>query len=201
MKLKYVLAITLFTVFFAGNMNAGIKYEMTVAQDSSGDFTTIQEAINATKAFPDKRITINIKNGVYHEKVKVYAWNNLLTLKGESTEKTIITFDDYFDKIGLGRNSTFLTYTLMVDADDCIIQNLTIVNSSGLVGQAVALHVEGDRCEFVDCKILGNQDTVYASGEDCRQYFLRCYIDGTVDFIFGASKALFQDCTNNSKAN
>ncbi len=180
---------------------AEIKYEMTVAQDGSGDYTTIQDAINATKAFPDKRITINIKNGVYHEKVKVHAWNNLLTLKGESTDKTIIIYDDYFGKIDLGRNSTFYTYTLLVDADDCIVQNLTIVNSSGPVGQAVALHVEKDRCQIVDCKILGYQDTVYAAGEGSRQYFLRCFIEGSVDFIFGASTALFEDCTINSKTN
>ncbi len=200
MKMKYVLAITLLALFFAGNIKADIKYEMTVAQDGSGDFTTIQEAINASKAFPDKRITINIKDGVYHEKVKVHAWNNLLTLKGESKEKTIITNGDYFDKIDLGRNSTFFTYTVLVDADDCIIQNLTIENSAGPVGQAVALHIEGDRCEFVDCKLLGYQDTVYAAGENCRQYFLRCYIDGSTDFIFGAATALFQDCIIHSKA-
>ncbi len=180
---------------------AEIKYEMTVAQDGSGDFTTIQEAINATKAFPDKRITINIKNGVYREKVKVHAWNNLLTLKGESTDKTIITYDDYFSKIDLGRNSTFYTYTLMVDADDCIVKNLTIINSSGPVGQAVALHLEKDRCQIIDCKILGYQDTVYAAGEGSRQWFCRCFIEGSVDFIFGAATALFEDCTINSKTN
>ncbi len=180
---------------------AEIKYEMTVAQDGSGDYTTIQDAINATKAFPDKRITITIKDGVYHEKVKVHAWNNLLTLKGESKDKTIITYDDYFGKIDLGRNSTFYTYTLLIDADDCIVQNLTVINSSGPVGQAVALHVEKDRCQIVDCKILGYQDTVYAAGEGSRQYFLRCYIEGSVDFIFGAATALFEDCTINSKTN
>ncbi len=178
-----------------------IKYELTVAQDGSGDFTTIQAAINASKAFPDKRITINIKNGVYREKVKVHAWNNLLTLRGESKDKTIITYDDYFSKIDLGRNSTFYTYTLMIDADDCIVQNLTVINSSGPVGQAVALHIEKDRCQIVDCKILGYQDTVYAAGEGSRQYFLRCFIDGSVDFIFGAATALFEDCIINSKAN
>ncbi len=179
---------------------ADIKYEMTVAKDGSGDYTSIQDAINATKAFPDKRITITIKNGVYKEKVKVYAWNNLLTLRGESADKTIITYDDYFKKIDLGRNSTFHTYTLMIDADDCIVENMTIANTSGPVGQAVALHVEGDRCEFVDCKITGYQDTVYASGEGSRQYFLRCYIDGSTDFIFGAATALFQDCEIHSKS-
>ena len=193
--------VLLIIVLFASSSFAGIKYDYTVAQDGSGDFKTIQEAINASKAFPDKRITINIKNGVYREKVKVHAWNNLLTLIGESQDKTIITYDDFFDKINVGRNSTFYTYTLLIDADDCIVQNLTIINSSGPVGQAVALHIEKDRCQIVDCSILGYQDTVYTAGEGSRQYFLRCFIEGSTDFIFGAATVLFQNCTINSKAN
>ncbi len=193
--------ILIFAVFiaFTTTVFAEIKYDITVAQDGSGDYTTIQSAINATKAFPDKRITIHIKNGLYHEKVKVHAWNNLLTLEGESKDKTIITYDDYFEKLNLGRNSTFFTYTLLIDADDCIIKNMTIINSAGPVGQAVALHIEKDRCEVVDCKVLGYQDTVYTAGEGCRQFFLRCYIEGSVDFIFGAATVLFEDCTINNK--
>ncbi len=198
--LKQTLLIACAILLYGSNLLAEIKYDITVAQDGSGDYTTIQAAINATKAFPDKRITIHIKNGVYHEKVKVHSWNNLLTLEGESTERTIITYDDYFKKLDLGRNSTFHTYTLLIDADDCIVKNMTIVNSSGPVGQAVALHVEKDRCEFVDCKILGYQDTVYTAGEGNRQLFLRCYIEGSVDFIFGAATVLFEDCIINNKA-
>ena len=197
-QLKLILFLL---VISSAQAFAAVKYEITVAQDGSGDFTSIQEAIDASKAFPDQRITISIKNGIYKEKVKVHAWNNRLTLKGESAEKTIITYDDYFGKINRGRNSTFHTYTLLVDADDFIAENLTIENSSGPVGQAVALHVEGDRCEFRNCRILGHQDTVYAAGEKSRHYFVNCYIEGTTDFIFGASTALFDNCVLNSKSN
>lgn len=180
---------------------AQIKYHIVVAQDGSGDYTSIQTAINNTKAFPDKRITIFIKNGVYKEKVKVYSWNNLITLKGESKENTIITFDDYFDKINIGRNSTFHTPTLLVQGNDFIAENLTIQNTAGPVGQAVALALEADRCVVSNCIIKGNQDTVYTAGEGDRQYFTNCYIEGTTDFIFGEATVVFEKCTIHAKAN
>jgi pectinesterase len=174
-------------------------YKMTVAQDSSGDYTTIQAAIDASRSFPDQRITIYVKNGTYKEKIVVPACNIRLSIIGEDAEKTIITWDDYFSKMNRGRNSTFYTYTLLVDADDFYAENLTIENSAGPVGQAVALHVKGDRCVFRNCRILGNQDTLYTDGLNSRQYFDGCYINGTTDFIFGAATVLFNNCTIHSK--
>ncbi len=179
-------------------VQAQVDYEMTVAKDGSGDFTSIQEAINATKAFPDKPVIIHIKKGEYKEKVRVYSWNTKLTLRGEDRDETIITYDDYFDKIDLGRNSTFHTYTMKVEANDFTAENLTIINSSGPVGQAVALHVEGDRSRFLNCKIKGHQDTLYAAGEGSRQYYKNCFIEGTTDFIFGEGIAVFDSCTIHS---
>ncbi|MGD9931591.1 MAG: pectinesterase family protein [Mangrovibacterium sp.] len=200
-SLKSFTLLGLFLLLFAGMTAAQDRYEMVVAADGSGDFTTIQAAIDATKAFPDKRITINIRNGVYREKVRVYSWNTLLTLRGESAEKTIITWDDHFEKINLGRNSTFHTYTLKVEANDFVAENLTIENTAGPVGQAVALHVEGDRCQFRNCRMTGHQDTLYTAGEGRRQYFKDCFIEGTTDFIFGEATVLFESCTINSKSN
>lgn len=199
MKLTGFLFLFVFTVFMAG-AQTGIQYKIVVAKDGSGDFTTIQAAIDATKAFPDKRITIFIKNGIYREKVWVPSWNNKLSLIGEDVEKTIITWDDYFDKINRGRNSTFFTWTLLVEADDFYAENLTIENSAGPVGQAVALHVEGNRCAFKNCRLLGNQDTVYLTGENSNQFFKNCTIEGTTDFIFGSATVVFQDCKIESKA-
>ncbi len=173
-------------------------YEITVAQDGSGHFTTIQEAINNAKAFPYKRVTIFVKNGIYHEKVKVHEWNTKVSLIGESKEKTIITYDDYFNKVGLGRNSTFYTYTLLVEADDFIAKNLTVENSSGEVGQAVALSVFSNRVAIINCRLLGNQDTLYASGTGT-QYYKDCYIEGTTDFIFGKATTFFENCHIHSK--
>lgn len=185
----------------SAHLFAGYVTEITVAQDGSGDYTTIQEAIEASKAFPDKRVTIYIKNGVYHEKLVVPACNTQLSFIGESAEKTIITYDDYFDKINRGRNSTFYTYTLKVEANDFIAENLTIENTSGPVGQAVALHVMGDRCTFHNCRILGNQDTLYTEGENSRQYYVNCTIEGTTDFIFGEATAIFEACHIRSLGN
>jgi pectinesterase len=171
---------------------------LVVALDGSGDFTSIQEAIDQSRAFPDERITIFIKNGIYKEKIKIHEWNTNITLLGESKEKTIITFDDYFNKMGLGRNSTFYTYTLLVQADDTVLKNLTIENSSGEVGQAVALSVTSNRVGVINCNLLGNQDTLYATGTG-KQYYKACYIEGTTDFIFGSATAFFENCQIHSK--
>lgn len=173
-------------------------FKVVVAKDGSGDYVSIQEAINGAKSFPYDKITIFIKNGVYYEKVKIHEWNPNISLIGESKKNTIITYDDYFNKLGLGRNSTFYTYTLLVEANNVILKNLTIENSSGEVGQAVALSVFSDEVAVVNCKILGNQDTLYASGKG-KQYYKDCYIEGTTDFIFGSATAFFENCQIHSK--
>ena len=170
-----------------------------VDQNGNGKFKTIQEAINASRAFPYERITILVKNGIYKEKVKIHSWNPKITLVGESREGTIITYDDYFNKIGLGRNSTFYTYTMLVEGNDFIGKNLTIQNTSGEVGQAVALNVNADRTMFINCSFLGNQDTLYTSGEGTKNYFSNCYVEGTTDFIFGDATVLFDNCEIYSK--
>lgn len=170
------------------------EYNITVAKDGSGDYSSIQEAVNNSPAFPFKRVTITVKNGIYNEKVKIHEWNTTLSLIGESKEKTMITYDDYFGKINLGRNSTFHTYTVLVEGDDFVAQNLTIKNAAGQVGQAVALALNANRVLISNCSILGNQDTLYATGAGNKQYLKNCYIEGTVDFIFGAATVLFENC-------
>jgi pectinesterase len=175
------------------------EYVIVVDQKGSGNFVTIQEAINSVQSFPNQRITIFIKNGIYKEKVKVHSWNPKVSLIGESREGTIITYDDYFNKIGLGRNSTFYTYTMLVEGNDFFAKNLTIQNTSGEVGQAVALNVNADRVFFFNCSFLGNQDTLYTSGEGTKNYFSNCYIEGTTDFIFGDATVLFENCEIHSK--
>ena len=102
------------------------KVQLVVALDGSGDFTSIQKALDACKIFPDQRITIHVKNGIYAEKVAVLSGNTQITIIGESADKTIITFGDYFSKIDRGRNSTFYTSTLKVDASDFVLENMTV---------------------------------------------------------------------------
>lgn len=175
-------------------------YEMVVAQDGSGDHTTIQAAIDAARAFPYGRVDIFVRDGVYHEKVVVPSWNARVSLVGESVERTILTYGDHFASVARGRNNTFHTATLRVSADDFHARNLTVVNSAGPVGQALALFVEGDRAVFETCRLIGHQDTVYASGEGRRQYFRDCTIEGTTDFIFGSATAVFDGCHVYAKA-
>ncbi len=202
LKFKRIIFCILVTLIMIRHNSYGRDgYDMVVAADGSGDYTSIQAAIDACKSFPDKRITLYVKNGIYHEKVRVPAWNNKLSLIGESAEKTIITWDDHFSRINRGRNSTFFTYTLLVEGDDFYAENLTVENTAGPVGQAVALHVEGNRCTFRKCRFLGFQDTLYAAGQQSCQYYDSCYIEGTTDFIFGAATAVFSRCTIHSKAN
>lgn len=196
-KVLYI-SILLATVFPLCALSQD-EYNITVALDGSGNFTTIQAAVDAARSFPDKRVTIHVKNGIYREKVVVPSVNTKLSIIGEDAAKTIITWDDYFGKINRGRNSTFYTYTLLVIADDFYAENLTVENSAGPVGQALALFVKGDRCVFRNCRLLGNQDTLYTDGLNSRQYFDGCYIEGTTDFIFGPATALFNNCTVHSK--
>lgn len=193
MKHLIFLSLSLWSAFaYSGSKP---QTEFLVAQDGTGDYKSIQQAILATKAFPPERITLKLKNGVYREKVRVYEWNTLLTLEGESMDKTIITFDDHFKKLNKGRNSTFLTPTVQVDADDFIAKNITIRNTAGDVGQAVALAVNANRALFAKVRLEGNQDTLYVTGDGNKMLFTNCYIEGTTDFIFGEASALFNNCT------
>jgi len=191
---------SLFFLLFCATACAQYQTEIHVAPDGTGDFTTIQEAIDGTKSFPDQRVTIHIAQGVYTEKVKVHTWNSRLTLKGASPDSVIIRWDDHFRKMQRGRNSTFHTATLLVQGDDFHADNLTIENTAGPVGQAIALAVEADRCVINKCRLLGCQDTLYADGANARQYYRNCHIEGTTDFIFGGATALFENCTVHSKA-
>lgn len=190
--------IGLIAVGASAQMN---KTRITVALDGSGDFTSIEKAVESCKSFPYQTITIYIKNGIYHEKVRIPAWNTKISLVGQSKDSTILTYGDSFNKIDKGPNSTFYTATLLVQGNDFQAENLTVENSAGPVGQAIALDVEADRCSMINCRILGNQDTLYAAGENARQYFYQCIIEGTTDFIFGEATALFEDCTLKCKAN
>lgn len=201
MKSNYILGVLAFLCLLSFSAEAKHATQMTVAKDGSGDYDSIQAALNNTKSFPDKHITIFIKNGIYNEKIRVFPWNTNLTFEGENRDSVIITFDDYFKKINRGRNSTFHTYTMSVEANDFTAKNLTVINASGNVGQAIALSVSGDRCFFQNCKIIGNQDTLYCTGEHSRQYFLNCQIEGTTDYIFGNATAFFETCLLHSKAN
>jgi pectinesterase len=196
------LACFFLAVFAHAQQPAVYPQQITVAQDGSGNYKTIQDAIDAVRAYSPEHITMIIKNGIYHEKVTIPAWVTNLSVIGESRENTIITCEDYSGKFmnadtvsNKKKFSTFNSYTLRVQGNDITIENLTIKNAAGRVGQAVALHVDGDRFVIKNCNLLGNQDTLLTANDTSRQYYLNCLIEGTTDFIFGNATAVFQDCT------
>jgi pectinesterase len=174
------------------------KYIFTVAKDGTGDYKYIQDAIDAMRVYPLAPITLYIKNGVYTEKIELPANNTDVTFIGESVEKTIISFSDYS---GRGKHTTFTSYTAKISGNRFMAQNITFANTAGTVGQALALYVDADKAVFKNCRFLGNQDTIFAAGENARQLFQDCYIEGTTDFIFGPSTAVFQNCTIRAKSN
>ncbi len=178
--------------------NAQYKREIYVNQDGTGDCTTLTEAFELIKAYMEYDVTVHIAPGTYKEKVVVPSWIRNVTFVGENPETTIITFDHHanIDKMG-----TFRTYTVRVDGDNLTFKDLTIENNAPRRGQAVALHTEGDCLTFINCRLLGNQDTLFTGGKNTRLYFDNCYIEGTTDFIFGPATAYFKDCTIHSKAN
>lgn len=199
-------------VVSAGNIIAQQTYpkNLIVAQDGSGNYTTIQEAVNAMRDFSQERVTIYIKKGIYKEKLIIPSWKTNISLVGESRDSTIITNDDFSGKplphgkdtaTGRDKYSTFNSYTVQVKGNDFRASNLTIQNTAGRVGQAVALHAEGDRCVIENCRLLGNQDTLYVGIDSSRQYYKDCYIEGTTDFIFGPATVVFQHCTIKSLMN
>lgn len=200
MKTIYCLLLLTWTEVLAQPTTYPTSF--TVAQDGSGQFRTIQEAVNAVRDLSQQRVTIHIKSGVYHEKLVIPSWKTMISLVGESEDSVVIVNDDYSgkpnpcgkDAFGKEKFTTYTSYTVLVEGNDFSAEDLTIENVAGRVGQAVALHVEGDRCAVVHCRLLGNQDTLYAGTENSRQYYADCFIEGTTDFIFGEATAVFSRC-------
>ena len=193
-----VLGLLLLLVAVSGTWAQERQDTIVVSRDGTGNFRTLQEAIESARAFMDYTVTIYVRNGVYKEKVIVPSWVENIDIIGEDRDKTIITYDDHAN---INKMGTFRTYTVKVEGSDITFKNLTIENNAAQLGQAVALHTEGDRLKFINCRILGNQDTIYTGAKFTRLYFKDCYIDGTTDFIFGPSTALFEDCIIHSKRN
>lgn len=192
---RFLLVFCLLGCFVAATATER-KADFVVAADGSGDFKTVQQAIDAVPDFRKIATIIFIKNGVYKEKLVLAGSKARIKFIGESVEKTILTYDDYNAKknvfgedMGTSGSSSFYIY-----GDEFSAENITFQNSSGPVGQAVAVWVAGDKVQFKNCRFLGFQDTLYTYGYKSRQYYKDCYIEGTVDFIFGSSTAVFENC-------
>ena len=167
-----------------------------VAADGSGQYTTVQAAINAApqNTTPDNVWTILVKPGVYREVVYIQREKRHMRLIGEDAATTVITYDLRAGTIGPDGQAigTFRTPTVQIDADDFTVENLTLENTAGNPGPALAVRVDGDRVAFRNCRFLGWQDTIFINRG--RQYFENCYVAGAVDFIFGGATAWFENC-------
>ena len=189
---------------------------ITVAKDNSGDFNSIQQAVDSIPAGTPE--TIYIKKGIYTERVEVR--KNNISFVGESTDDTIIT-ESYYARMIMpdgSKRGTFRSYTFFVYADNFTASNLTFENAAGFgdeFGQAIAVYAEGDNITFRNCKILGHQDTLFTGPLPMKekqpggftgptidgirrvvhQLYEDCYIAGEIDFIFGSATAYFKNCT------
>jgi pectinesterase len=182
-------------------------YDFVVAKDGSGDFFTVQEAINAVPDYRKKTTTILVADGTYHEKLVVAESKTHVQLIARTEGAAVIEYDDYAQKHStLGEEKgTSGSATAYIYAPDFEADGITFSNTAGPVGQAVAVLVKGDRAVFRKCRFLGHQDTLYAYGQQyssqSRQYYEDCYIEGTVDYIFGWATAVFNRCELHSVNN
>ena len=151
-----------------------------------------------------KPVIIFIKKGVYNEKLILDTRKNFVTIIGESKDSTIITYNHHARQI-LQNGDTINTWnsaTFFIYGDDFTAKNITIQNNAGFdAGQAVAVFAYGNRLAFSNYNLKGFQDVLFCSGNGSKQYYENCYIEGTTDFIFGSSTAVFKNCTIHSKKN
>lgn len=193
---NYLLA-GLLVVTWAGlteslHADGPVAADFVVAADGSGDFVTVQAAIEAVPKRSSNRTVVFVKPGIYKEKIRVPSDAMNLSLVGQSYKTTILTFDDY-----AGKTSDYASTRILSDgfyAQDLTFQN-TVDSRKGVDGgQAAALRLDGDRSVFYRCRIMGFQDTYY-TGRNKRSFHQECIIEGTTDFIYGDGIALFEDCT------
>lgn len=170
---------------------------IVVAQDGSGDYLTVREAFDAAPGNYAGNIYINIKPGIYYEKLILDSNKVNVVLTGKHPDSTILTYDDYAGIAG----GTSKSFSVAIEPDDFTAVNITFQNTVKNDGtargqQAVALRVNGDRQSYYNCKLLGYQDTYYTWGGrgTGRIYMKGCYIEGSVDFIFGHDIVVFDSC-------
>ena len=197
MRHRETSILFLLFVCFYGSAQAGIAaYDISVAKDGTGNYVSVQEAINAVPDFRKKQTVIFIRNGTYREKLMVPESKNIEFI-GETVERTILTYDDFAGKKSIfGEDlGTSGSASIYIYGNNFTARNITFENSAGPVGQAVAAFISGDKARFFYCRFLGFQDTLYTYGKESGEYFNHCYIEGTVDFIFGSATAVFDSCT------
>jgi pectinesterase len=174
-----------------------VKPDVVVAADGSGQYKTVRAAIDACPQITHddgRRWTIFVKAGTYRELVYIQREKRFVRVLGEDAATTKISFDLYNDMPGPDGKilATYRTPTVMLDADDFTFETITLENSAGPKGQALAIRVDGDRERFIHCRFIGWQDTILVNRG--RHYFEDCFITGATDFIFGGATVWFERC-------
>ena len=194
MRLIYLLLLT--TPILAQDVHVRVSPTVTTGIDGTVEFPTIQNALDHHPFAPaGYRVIISIEPGTYHERIDVTQNHQNITLLGLGAhpEDTVITNSLNARQAG----GTFFTETAEIDGNGFEADNLTIENTAGAgnpgAGQAVAAAVRADRALFKHVRFLGHQDTLFA--DYGRQYYLQCFITGSVDFIFGNATAVFDQST------
>jgi len=166
---------------------------LVVAQDYSGDFATVQGAVDSVPAANTTPTIINIRNGTYTEIVDIHSKNNLL-LRGQSRTGTVIGYenDAYL------QGSTHYRMAFKVNANDIALDNLTVTNMTPVGGsQAEALMLESNVKRFIfnNCNLGSYQDTLLANGSvGAQAYFNNDLVEGQFDFIWGGGDLFFTNC-------
>lgn len=210
MNLKSLLFISLCFLFFINTQNANaINADIVVAIDGSGDFTKIQDAIDAVPSNQtDRRTIIFIKSGLYNTEKLIVPTNKInVTIIGESRDQTIVSYHIYdCTNVASGNkcpaedvpqwtgDNIRTSATLTIMGEGFRAENLTIRNTAGPVGQALAITVQADKTVFINCDILGYQDTIYLWSAAKRSYFEGCLVLGRTDYIYGAGIGYFEAC-------
>jgi pectinesterase len=177
---------------------AAAPIRVVVAADGTGDFKTIQRAVDhaldrAPILGPTQRLIVEIRPGTYRERVRVPPDRPRVTFLGQDAASTAITYNMSAAAAG----GTFFSAAIDVSGAEFEAANITFENSFGVGSQAVAISVHSDRAVFRNCRFLGWQDTLYAASG--RQYYKDCSIEGHVDFIFGNSATVFDHCEIRSR--
>uniref|UniRef100_A0ACD5TEZ4 Uncharacterized protein n=1 Tax=Avena sativa TaxID=4498 RepID=A0ACD5TEZ4_AVESA len=168
----------------------------------AGDFTSIQAAVDSLPVINLGRVVIRVNAGTYTEKVSISPLRAFVTVEGAGADKTIVQWGDTADTVAAGPWSrpvgTFGSATFAVNSQFFVAKNMTFRNTApvprpGALGkQGVALRISADNAAFVGCSFVGGQDTLY--DHLGRHYYRDCYIEGSVDFIFGNALSLYEGC-------
>lgn len=169
--------------------------QLVVAQDGSGNFTSVQAAIDAVPGFNQERVIIYVTEGFYHEKIIIPVDKSKITIIGENRDTTVLSFNETpYVQYSTDAQYRVSHASTVILGSDFTAENITFQNSSPQgEGQALAVDVRGERMVFANCKFVSHQDTVYCNTEG-RLYFYQCRIQGDVDFIYGPATAVFEDC-------